>query len=215
MMRIRRQANHFWWLIALLTWLSFLILAVGVHLHANWLTHFDQVLQQMSINVRQPSRTAFFKWFALLGTPTANAIICLAIAGGLWGHHYHFAAGWVLTAQVGINILTTVFKMLLQRARPLHKLAVQGGYSFPSGHTTSTATMVLILLLIIIPLCRSNVWRYLLGVISIGWLVLMGVDRIYLFVHYPSDVLAGVCLALGWWSILRLAFGRAVPNRQE
>lgn len=214
-MRIQRQANRFWWLIALLAWLSFLILAVSVHLHANWLTHFDQGLQQISINVRQPNRTAFFKWFALLGTPTANVIICLVIAGGLWRHHYHFATGWVLTAQVGINILTTVFKMLLQRARPLHKLAVQGGYSFPSGHTTATATMVLILLLIIIPLCRSHFWRYLLGVISIGWLVLMGFDRIYLFVHYPSDVLAGMCLALGWWSILRLAVGRIVPNQQE
>ncbi|GAX06875.1 membrane protein [Secundilactobacillus pentosiphilus] len=214
-MQIRQQANRFWRLIALLTWSSFLILAVSVHFHVSWLTHFDQALQQISINVRQPGRTAFFKWLALLGTPTTNGIICLMIAGGLWLHHYHSAAGWVLTAQVGINILTTSFKMLLQRARPIHKLAVQGGYSFPSGHTTSTATMVLILLLIIVPLCPSKFWRYLLGVISIGWLVLMGFDRIYLFVHYPSDVLAGVCLALGWWSILQLAVGQIIPNQQE
>ncbi|WP_203648447.1 phosphatase PAP2 family protein [Secundilactobacillus yichangensis] len=214
-MRIRQQANRYWWLIILFAWLSFLILAIGVHLHASWVTHFDQGLQQMSVTVREPSRTAFFKWFALLGTPTANVIVCLGIAAGLWLHHHHFAAGWVLTAQVGVNILTAIFKTIMLRARPIHKLAVQGGYSFPSGHTTSTATMVLVLLLIVVPLCRQAFWRYLLGLISLSWLALMGFDRIYLFVHYPSDVLAGLCLALGWWGILRLAFGRVIPNQQE
>lgn len=214
-MQVRQRTNRYWQLLALLAWLSFLILAVSVHLHAGWIGHFDQELQRLCVNVRQPSRTAFFKWFALLGTPTANVIICLVIAGGLWLRHYRFAAGWVLTAQVGINILTTIFKMVMRRARPVHKLAAQGGYSFPSGHTTATATMVLILLLIIIPLCHQVFWRYLLGLISLSWLALMGFDRIYLFVHYPSDVLAGLCLALGWWSILRLAFGRRTLNQQE
>nr|WP_269814100.1 phosphatase PAP2 family protein [Secundilactobacillus angelensis] len=164
---------------------------------------------------RQPETTAFFKWFALLGTPTANLIICLIASWWLWQHHQHFVAGWVLTAQVGINILTGILKMAFQRPRPLGKLVAQGGFSFPSGHTTSTATMVLIIILIVLPMCQRLSWRLILSIMSFIWLGLMGFDRIYLFVHYPSDVLAGLCLALGWWGILRLAFGRVIPNQQE
>ncbi|MFC6254070.1 phosphatase PAP2 family protein [Secundilactobacillus hailunensis] len=214
-MQIRFHDRHFWWLIALLAWVSFLILAVSVYLHANWVIAFDHSIQQFAILVRQPGRTVFFKWLALLGTPTVNLIICLIITGWLWLRHEHFAAGWVMTAQIGINILTVIFKQILHRARPAAKLVTQSGYSFPSGHTTSTAIMVLIVLLIVVPLCRHFPWQLSLGLFSVIWLALIGFDRIYLFVHYPSDVLAGLCLALGWWSILRLTFGRAVTREQN
>lgn len=214
-MRIRQQANRFWWGVAMLTWLSFLILAMGVHFHASWIGDVDAWGQQLSIGVRQPSRTIFFKWFALLGTPSANTIICLLISLILWLRHHRFEAGWVLTAQVGINALMAIFKMIMQRPRPLGKLVAQAGYSFPSGHTTSTATMVLVILLIVIPLCHSASVRFLLGLVGLFWLAMMGFDRIYLFVHYPSDVLAGLCLSLGWWSVLRLSFSHVLSKQRE
>lgn len=113
-MRIRQQANRFWWVVAMLTWLSFLILAMGVHFHASWIGDFDAWGQQLAIGVRQPSRTIFFKWFALLGTPSANTIICLLVSLILWLRHRRFEAGWVLTAQVGINALMAIFKMIMQ-----------------------------------------------------------------------------------------------------
>ncbi|WP_170173472.1 phosphatase PAP2 family protein [Secundilactobacillus silagei] len=212
---MRQQANRVWWLIASLAWIGFLILAVSVWIQAPWVSHFDQTLQQIAITVRQPSRTIFFAKLAFWGTATFNLLICGVIALWLWLTHHHLAAGFVLTAQVGINMLTTIFKLLIQRARPAGKLVAQGGYSFPSGHTTATAMLVLILLLVVIPLCHHLSWRLLLSVLSLAWLVMIGFDRIYLFVHYPSDVLAGLCLALGWWSILQLTIGKTVAKQPE
>lgn len=214
-MRSRQLATRFWWVIAVLSWLGFLIFAMGVHFHASWITHIDYLGQQPAVSIRQPSWTTFFKWFAYLGTPTTNMMICLLVALALWLSRRHFEAGWVLTAQVGINALMAIFKMIMQRPRPAGKLVAQAGYSFPSGHTTSTATMVLVILLIVVPLCRFASVRFLLSLISLLWLGMMGFDRIYLFVHYPSDVLAGLCLSLGWWSVLRLSFSHALSQQQK
>lgn len=214
-MHIRQEANRFWWVIAMLSWLSFLIFVLGVYSHAGWITRIDVLGQQLAIHVRQPNWTTFFAWFAYLGTPTANMIICLLVALTLWLTHRHFEAGWVLTAQVGINVLTAIFKMMIQRSRPTGKLVAQAGFSFPSGHTTSTATTVLVILLIVVPLCHFASVRFLFGLISLLWLAMMGFDRIYLFVHYPSDVLAGLCLSLGWWSVLRLSFRHVLDSNRK
>lgn len=214
-MHLHQQDNRSWWVITLLAWLGFLFIAVSLQIQSTWLSHFDQGIQRVTAMLQQPETTDFFKWFALLGTPTVNLLICLLVSWWLWGRHEHFAAGWVMTAQVGINILTGILKMVFQRPRPLGKLVAQGGFSFPSGHTTSTATMVLIIILIVLPFFHRLAWQVLLSIISLIWLCMMGFDRIYLFVHYPSDVLAGLCLALGWWGILRLSFGRAVPQQHD
>lgn len=214
-MHLHQQDNRSWWVITLLAWLGFLFIAVSLQIQSTWLSHFDQGIQRVTAMLQQPETTDFFKWFALLGTPTVNLLICLLVSWWLWRRHEHFAAGWVMTAQVGINILTGILKMVFQRPRPLGKLVAQGGFSFPSGHTTSTATMVLIIILIVLPFFHRLAWQVLLSIISLIWLCLMGFDRIYLFVHYPSDVLAGLCLVLGWWGILRLSFGRAVPQQHD
>lgn len=214
-MKIQRQKARLWWLTVVIAWIGFLVIAINVNLQAKWVTNFDRLGQQVAFSVRQPVMTTVFKGLAPLGTPAANLMICLAITLGLWLYHHRFAAGWVMLAEVGINILTGIFKMTMQRPRPINKLVVQGGYSFPSGHTTSTATMVLVILLILIPLFRHQAWRLLVGILGLIWLSLMGFDRIYLFVHYPTDVLAGLCLTIGWWGILRLSFNRIISTQQE
>ena len=100
------------------------------------------------------------------------------------------------------TLLNLLLKTLVQRPRPEgYRLVAESGFSFPSGH--SMVAMAFYGLLI------WMVWRYekdalvrWLGVIGFGLvIVLVGLSRIYLGVHYASDVLAGFCASIAWLGV--------------
>ncbi|MCC9746533.1 phosphatase PAP2 family protein, partial [Streptococcus agalactiae] len=96
----------------------------------------------------------------------------------------------------GICILS--LKLIFQRVRPtLTHLVFAGGYSFPSGHSMGTFMIfgsIIILLQYYMP---KSIWK-LLCQGTLGLLIfLIGLSRIYLGVHFPTDVLAGFILAYG------------------
>ncbi|WP_173021176.1 phosphatase PAP2 family protein [Secundilactobacillus folii] len=211
------QDNHvkYWWYLGSISAICFLIIAFSVNQQFIWVSHFDAVFQQFAHVIRTPQLTHFFTLLALFGTPTVNMLICFVITGWFWHHKYHFLASWALTAQVGIDTLTSFFKEVVQRPRPLDKLVAQGGFSFPSGHTSSTAVMVLIICLLVVPLIEGRFPRLIISSLAIVWLLLMGFDRIYLFVHYPSDVLGGLLLALAWWAVIRVSSKHVYPVKTQ
>lgn len=100
------------------------------------------------------------------------------------------------------TLLNLLLKTLVQRPRPEgYRLVAESGFSFPSGH--SMVAMAFYGLLI------WMVWRYekdafvrWLGIIGFGLvIVLVGLSRIYLGVHYASDVLAGFCASIAWLGV--------------
>ena len=96
------------------------------------------------------------------------------------------------------GILIVTFKNIYQRPRPeiLH-LVEEKGFSFPSGHSLAVTIMIGTLIVIFSQRIKNQVWR---KVVQIGlgiFLVSVLVSRIYLGVHYPSDVIASLCMGLG------------------
>ena len=96
------------------------------------------------------------------------------------------ASGWALTYAI---------KMAVDRARPeLWSTTWYWGSSFPSGHTLSTAAFATALTLI-----ATRIWplsRRVALPLAVLWISLMGLSRLVLGVHWPTDVLAAVCLGL-------------------
>lgn len=107
---------------------------------------------------------------------------------------------------LGGMALNGLAKAIASRPRPglLPHLDLVAGYSFPSGHSAGTAVLALGLALFAAPKGR----RVPAMMLAVGLLLLVGLSRIALAVHWPSDVLAGWMEGTGWVLLVRAGFGK-------
>jgi membrane-associated phospholipid phosphatase len=113
-------------------------------------------------------------------------------ARGVW-----WARFFVLVA-AGALALDNIIKPLVGRPRPIFDQLVNGrGPSWPSGHTTGT-TALLVALAIYASAGRGRRLRIALWTAALAGSILMGITRVYLGVHWPTDVMAGVILGIAW-----------------
>ncbi|NHC46325.1 phosphatase PAP2 family protein [Motilibacter sp. K478] len=123
-------------------------------------------------------------------------------------HGRRRVAAWALLVAITGAVLTPLLKALVGRARPVleERLTTADGGSFPSGHATSSALGVGVVLVALLPLVRHRGVRAL--VVGLGLLAVLavGVDRVAIGAHWPSDVVAGWSLAAAYL----LATARAV-----
>ena len=116
---------------------------------------------------------------------------------------YYRRALFTFVAGAGGLLLIYLNKIFFQRPRPLYPLLYkEEGYSFPSGHATFSfifyGTLAYFVWLSNIPKALKTAM-----IVFLLWLSLsIGISRIYLMVHYPSDVLAGFCLGYSWLFML-------------
>ncbi|AKT52569.1 hypothetical protein ADJ73_03640 [Arsenicicoccus sp. oral taxon 190] len=101
-----------------------------------------------------------------------------------------------VTMMLGWNLFLQV-KLLVQRARPVvdDPVSQAPGYSFPSGHAANTAAVCLTLTVLLWPLLRTRMERAVAVTLAAVVTVTVMLDRVFLGVHYPSDVTAGLLLA--------------------
>lgn len=89
-----------------------------------------------------------------------------------------------------------VIKYIIRRDRPsVLKLIKQGGYSYPSGHSMIAVAVYGLLIYFVLKKVKNKSWKYGLSFLLVVLIVSIGVSRIYVGVHYASDVLGGFILA--------------------
>ncbi|MEU6227925.1 phosphatase PAP2 family protein [Streptomyces sp. NPDC047042] len=139
----------------------------------------------------------------------------VALAGFLLGRsarHRILAAAACLTCLVAAQAVRFSVMALLARPRPAaaHWATDAGFWSFPSGHTTTSAVTAGLLVLAV--WIRAPRGRHLL-VAAVGcWGVLVGLTRVYLGVHWFSDVVGGWLFAVGWLGLVAYGVARFVPD---
>ena len=97
---------------------------------------------------------------------------------------------------IGSALLNLGAKQLFARERPTlwESIAPEGTFSFPSGHAMGSITLAMVLVL----LAWHTRWRWWVTVPLAAFVAMVGLSRIYLGVHYPSDILAGWAVAIAW-----------------
>ncbi len=154
-----------------------------------------------------------------LGGQTVLTLLVGSVLGYLVIARRHHAAIFILVATVGGALLSTALKGLYSRPRPdvVPHLAYVTSYSFPSGHAMLSAVVYLTLGALLARLVEGR-WTklYFVGV-AVLLTILVGSSRVYLGVHYPTDVAAGWAAGVGWavlcWLLARHLQHRGVVEK--
>jgi undecaprenyl-diphosphatase len=142
-----------------------------------------------------------------LGSHMVLVLLVAVVAGFLLCSGRRPRAALVIGAAAGAMLLSAGLKFLFARARPdvVERLVGVHSASFPSGHALLSAAIYLMLGALLARELSGAARRYVM-VVAVLLTLLIGLSRVYLGVHWPSDVLAGWCIGALWaWGCSKLA----------
>lgn len=122
--------------------------------------------------------------------------------------------GMIASNVVLCSVINTIIKHIFLRPRPVGiKLIEQGGYSFPSGHSMMAVAFYGLLIYIIWNTKWRNVWKIFTTTLLVMLILLIGISRIYVGVHFASDVIAGLSISLSYLIIfIELLYKRVIKK---
>ncbi|MEH7110589.1 phosphatase PAP2 family protein [Bacillus sp. JJ1764] len=171
------------------------------------IAHFDSTIISAVQGLESPGLTKMMKTFTFIGSASFVSIMSLLLIFFLYKVLHHRTELILFVFAIGGSaILNEILKHFFQRARPdFHRLIDISGFSFPSGHAMNAFTVYVIITFLLWRHISRKWARCLLILISTVMILAIGVSRIYLGVHYPSDVLGGY-LASGFWCTMAIWF---------
>jgi undecaprenyl-diphosphatase len=149
-----------------------------------------------------PAALAVFGALTRLGDTAILTGVCIAVALGLWivGRHW-LAAAWVMTVSGG-GLLNSSLKLVFARARPAHDggIVAAEGFSFPSGHSSGSVVTYGMLAYLALRIMPSR-WHVPVALAMSALAGMIGASRMFLRVHFASDVIAGFALGAAWLGV--------------
>lgn len=139
-------------------------------------------------------------WFAKIITKMASPVILGLIAFSIFFAVKNKKIKYsVIVNLIVAALLNFIIKNIIQRPRPMgHRLIDETGYSFPSGHSMVSMAFYGYLIYIINKNVESKIIKVVSTIILLILIILIGLSRVYLGVHYTSDVCGGFCIAVSY-----------------
>jgi membrane-associated phospholipid phosphatase len=159
----------------------------------------DQDIFQFLAHYVTPARTSFMEALTWCASSTF-----MQIGYGLLVAGYLIAKNWKRAIEIGVIglggwIINFLMKLGFERERPPNPLiAPLKNFSFPSGHATSAFIFYGLIVYLVWKTKLPRIFKIVAAVILISFALLIGFSRIYLRVHYTTDVVAGFCIGLAW-----------------
>jgi membrane-associated phospholipid phosphatase len=188
-----RSSTLFVFVVAVVLPLTVLLsIAVLVKTHSNM--QWDVYLLRLAARHHRPRLTSAMKAFTTLGSfltvgLLASAAVVVLLVARAWRQ-----ALLIAVAVSSAVLLNLWLKVIFHRRPPdvVQPLLAPSKYSFPSGHAMSATALATALVIIAWP----TRWRWVVTPLALAYAFLVGVSRVYLGVHFPSDVLGGWALSL-------------------
>jgi len=169
---------------------------------------FDALVHAWAISRRSAASTSFFSVMTTIGSPPALA--ALGVCAGillLLTHRYRWLLYLAVTAGGGA-LLDLELKRFFARARPdvAEMLRQAHGYSFPSGHAMGSTVMLGALSYLAFRTLSR--WRWKSAAFALAWTLIAAIStsRVYLGVHWLSDVVAGITAGAMWVGVTTVAY---------
>jgi undecaprenyl-diphosphatase len=177
---------------------------------------FDQHIRLLLHQQANPNLTAAMRFFTDFGSPAGIIALSAGALAGLWLSRWKRGAVLFLITMIGAGILDAVLKVAFHRPRPpvsFFDTPIPKTYGFPSGHALFFLCFFGILASLATARIRSLPARVAIWFVACGLIGLIGLSRIYLGVHYPSDVLAGYAAATVW--VIAVSHGDRILQRRQ
>ena len=156
------------------------------------------------LKLRRPWMTTIMEGFSSLSSPIVIAAMFLMVVAFAPGRRPGLCAAVNLVSVVLIN---QILKTIVHRPRPDgFRLISEVGYSFPSGHSMVSMAFYGLCAWMVWHYERDRLLRWACCLAFAGMIAVVGMSRVYLGVHYASDVLAGFCVSLAWIGVYTKVF---------
>lgn len=165
---------------------------------------FDPGVRNFIHSHSTPALTSLMRFVTALGEQRPLLMLSAVAVAALVAARWRRAAGSFAVTMVGAFLLDTALKLLFHRPRPAAFFGTPepASYSFPSGHALFSICLWGVLAAIVTARVRSLAARIAIWAVASAAMCLLGLSRIYLGVHYPSDVLAGYAAAVVWVAVV-------------
>ena len=203
-----------------------MVAAIATLVFLGWLTdevlegdarRFDDATRAAVHTLASPALTTFAHFLSFIGSAffltIATAAVIVVFALRKWGREARLFA----LTMIGSSVLNITLKLAFQRARPVpfFDLTAPESYSFPSGHSLASCCFFAGLAAILSGRVKSKRARMLIWTGASIMFLLIGLSRIYLGVHYTTDVIAGFSAALIWIVVVRFVEVQLARRRKR
>lgn len=163
------------------------------------ITHYDQIIfNEISKNISSVL-TLFMIFITKFGAEFLFLFLLALLIFFLKTKQYEIFF-LISSVTLGGSLLVIFFKNFISRSRPVleNSIYIAEGFSYPSGHTAIATCFYGILIYLVVKCIKNLKNKIFLSLFLAFIIILVGFSRIYLGVHYPTDILAGYCLGIFW-----------------
>jgi len=167
--------------------------------------HFDDVTRAAVHTFASPNLTTFMRGISFLGSTVFLTLVTIGTVGVFAWRKWGREAKLFTITMIGASLLNVTLKLAFKRPRPVpfFNLTAPESYSFPSGHSLASCCFFAGLAAILSGRIKRKRDRAFMWIAAATMFLLIGLSRIYLGVHYTTDVIAGFAAALIWILVVR------------
>ena len=171
-----------------------------------WTASMDESVYNWIMNTFAPNFTEVFRAFTNIWSTYWVVIVTLIVTSIFaFKKGYRKYAILVFSTPIIIYIINTIIKNIIQRPRPdILRLITETWYSFPSWHTMHAVALYWLIIILSFFFIKNKTMKLIITIISLAMILWIATSRIYLWVHYFSDVL--------WWFLISLLYLCIIKN---